>query len=87
MIEYIVFFGLLAAGLLAYIFFPKTVKNRSGKSPNNSVFLEINKCESYIERRLYQALFSRGYSVKTQEWCGKYRIDLALVGPRIAIEM
>lgn len=44
------------------------------------------KCESYIERRLYDGLTSRGYSVTTQVVYGKYRIDLALIGPRIAIE-
>lgn len=77
MIEYIVFFGLLAAGLLAYIF-----RSKHDPAPANP----RNKCESYIERRLYDALTSRGYEVNTQVPCGKYRIDLALYGHRIAIE-
>ncbi|MEO2074839.1 MAG: DUF559 domain-containing protein [Bacillus sp. (in: firmicutes)] len=77
MIEYIVFFGLLAAGLLAFIFRPK---------PEPVYNNPRNKCESPIERQLYDALTFRGYAVTTQVPCGKYRIDLALVGPRVAIE-
>ncbi|MFB3160453.1 DUF559 domain-containing protein [Neobacillus sp. 179-J 1A1 HS] len=80
MLEYIVFFGLLTAGIVAYITF------NFGEQTENKVFNPRNKCESYIERRLYDALISRGYSVSTQVWCGKYRIDIALLGPRIAIE-
>ncbi|MED4456195.1 endonuclease domain-containing protein [Metabacillus fastidiosus] len=44
------------------------------------------KCESPIERRLYTALTSRGYDVRTQVPCGRYRIDLALPQHRLAIE-
>ncbi|MEH6992627.1 DUF559 domain-containing protein [Neobacillus drentensis] len=76
LIEYIVFFGLLAAGLLAFILFPKF----------EPVYNERIKCESPIERQLYDALAFRGYAVTSQVPCGKYRIDLALIGPRIAIE-
>jgi very-short-patch-repair endonuclease len=79
MIEYAVFFGLLAAGLLAFIFHPKP-------EPVSPILTERNKCESPIERKLYNALVFRGYAVTTQVPCGKYRIDLALMGPRIAIE-
>lgn len=79
MIEYIVFFGLLSAGVLAYFAFS------FGEKTANTLFAR-NKCESYIERRLYDALTSRVYSVTTQVWCGKYRIDLALMGLRIVIE-
>ncbi|MCQ6282130.1 endonuclease domain-containing protein [Bacillus sp. EB600] len=77
MIDYILFFALLAVALLAYIFFPKV---------KPVPFNPRNKCESPIERRLYDALAFRGYAVSTQVPCGKYRIDLALMGPRIAIE-
>jgi very-short-patch-repair endonuclease len=80
LIEYIVFFGLLSAGVLAYFAF-----SYGGKTAK-TLFDPRNKCESYIERRLYDALTSRGYSVTTQVVCGKYRIDLVLMGPRIAIE-
>jgi very-short-patch-repair endonuclease len=74
--EYIVFFGMLVVALLAFIFRPKV-----DRIPNERV-----KCESPIERRLYDALAFRGYAVTSQVPCGKYRIDLALLGPRIAIE-
>ncbi|MEH7505128.1 DUF559 domain-containing protein [Neobacillus drentensis] len=80
MIEYIVFFGLLAAGLLAYIFRPKVEPVLS------PVVAERIKCESPIERRLYDALAFRGHAVETQVPCGKYRIDIAIRGARIAIE-
>jgi very-short-patch-repair endonuclease len=80
MIEYIVFFGLLAAGLLAFMF------HRKPEPVVNMAAAERYKCESPIERRLYDALVFRGYAVSTQVKCGKYRIDLALVGPQIAIE-
>ncbi|WP_257009461.1 endonuclease domain-containing protein [Bacillus sp. 7884-1] len=50
------------------------------------VYNERSKCESPIERQLYDALMLIGYAVPTQIHCGKYRIDLALIGPRIAIE-
>lgn len=71
------FFGLFAVGILAFILFPKPKKVERS---------ERNLCESYIERRLYDALTSRGHAVTTQVPCGKYHIDLALYGPRIAIE-
>jgi very-short-patch-repair endonuclease len=80
MIEYIVFFSMLAAGMLAFIF------RRKEPPMFDAVTTQRMKCESPIERRLYDALVVRGYTVSTQVRCGKYRIDLALVGPRIAIE-
>ncbi|HZH58645.1 MAG TPA: DUF559 domain-containing protein [Metabacillus sp.] len=45
-----------------------------------------NKCQSPIERRLFNALTYRGFNVRTQERCGPYWIDLALPTYRIAIE-
>src|SRR5699024_12220449 len=47
---------------------------------------ERNKCESYIEIRLYDAMLFNGYDAKTQVPCGSYRIDLALPKYRLAIE-
>lgn len=44
------------------------------------------RTESWIERRLYNALVKRGYRVITQYPCGPYRIDLALPDYGIAIE-
>ena len=46
----------------------------------------LGRCESPIERHLYNVLASRGYKVKAQVPCGRYRIDLALPRYRIAIE-
>lgn len=86
MIEYIAFFGLLLAGLLAFILFPKAKFEVRNRNPKETTISGRHKCESYIERRLYDALTSRGHSVTTQVPCGVYRIDLALMGQRIAIE-
>lgn len=47
---------------------------------------QIYNCESYIERRLYNALVFNGYTVHTQVPCGGYRIDLTLPAYRVAIE-
>lgn len=43
-------------------------------------------CESPIESKLYDALTFNGFEIETQVPCGRYRIDLALPGYRIAIE-
>ncbi|MGM7724390.1 endonuclease domain-containing protein [Metabacillus sp. Hm71] len=50
------------------------------------ILYQRNKCESPIERRLFNALTFRGFNVRTQERCGPYRIDLALPTYKIAIE-
>ncbi|MBF0706785.1 DUF559 domain-containing protein (plasmid) [Alkalihalobacillus hwajinpoensis] len=44
------------------------------------------KCESPIERRLYDALVFNDYYVETQYTVGKYRIDLAIPPLKLAIE-
>jgi very-short-patch-repair endonuclease len=43
-------------------------------------------CESYIEKRLYNALKSHGFNPIPQVRCGPYRIDLALMEYKLAIE-
>jgi very-short-patch-repair endonuclease len=81
MIEYIVFFGLCAAALILY-----WLHEKRPKEPTPILEPERHKCESPIERRLYDALKFRGELVKTQVLCGKYRIDIALPAHNIAIE-
>lgn len=76
--EYILFFGLLGVGLLAFIFYEMSDK------PKDVLPNEYSKLESPIERRLYNALVINGYSVQTQVKCGPYRIDLVI--DRLAIE-
>jgi very-short-patch-repair endonuclease len=84
LIGYTIFFSLIAAVYFYYILSPDPQPIRE---LNQSLLVsERNKCESPIERRLYDALAFRGYAVTSQVPCGKYRIDLALIGPRIAIE-
>lgn len=55
---------------------------------NNGELYDIqrNKCESYIEERLYNALVKEGYRPITQLRCGYYWIDIALPEYKLAIE-
>ena len=76
--EYILFFGLLGIGLLAFIFY------EIGKKTKDVLPTEYRKLESPIERRLYNVLVINGYSVRTQVKCGAYRIDLVI--GRLVIE-
>lgn len=82
-IGYIILIGFAVWVIYLYIKFQKLVKNAS---PNKVFDREYAKCESYIERRLYEALKANGEYVKSQIPCGKYSIDLALPVYRIAIE-
>lgn len=81
MVEYIVFCGLIIVGIVVFI-----LDAKRGQPEPIAVDYERAGCESPIERRLYDALQLRGYYVKTQVPCGKYRIDLALPAYKIAIE-
>ncbi|CAM5432714.1 hypothetical protein SAFG77S_08033 [Streptomyces afghaniensis] len=79
MLEYLIFFGLLIAGFVPFILFQLHTPEYVPASPRNM-------CESPIERRLYDELIYNGYDVTPQVRCGAYRIDLALIAHRIAIE-
>lgn len=81
MAEYVVFFGLIIVGIVVFI-----LDAKRGQPESIGVDYERAGCESPIERRLYDALQLRGYYVRTQVPCGKYRIDLALPAYKIAIE-
>ncbi len=54
--------------------------------PSAKIDVERSKCESYIERRLYDALLFHGYDAQTQIPCGKYRIDITMPQEGLAIE-
>ncbi|WP_041822502.1 endonuclease domain-containing protein [Alkalihalophilus pseudofirmus] len=77
-IEYAIFFALIGFCLLLFFLSERQYKPRQ-HTPRD-------KCESPIERRLYDGLLARGYSPLTQVPCGKYRIDIALVSHKLAIE-
>lgn len=82
MVEYIVFIGILIAGFLAYLF-----HKPSDHDPIlTPVAAERFRCQSPIERILYDALVSQGYVVRTQVPCGRYSIDLAIPSLKLAIE-
>lgn len=80
MIDYIAFFGLLAASILFFILYERKPKERI------IVDHESYKVQSPIERRLYDALKARGEYVRTQVPCGRYSIDIALPAYNLAIE-
>lgn len=79
-LEYVVFVSLLVFGLVIFILDSRRPKEKIILDP------ERMKCESPIESRLYLALKHRGEYVRTQVPCGRYSIDIALPGHRIAIE-
>jgi very-short-patch-repair endonuclease len=80
MAEYVVFIALVGLAVLCYVLDQRRPQEEIWQDP------EALKLESPIERRLYDALKSRGEFVRTQVPCGKYRIDIALPGHHIAIE-
>jgi very-short-patch-repair endonuclease len=81
MIEYIVFFGLIAVCLVIFILFLCKPKTEGFIADPQRI-----KLESPIERRLYDCLKAQGEYLETQVPCGKYRIDMTLPTYRIAIE-
>lgn len=64
----LVFIGLLGCVIISRKF------NKS----ESFCLTERDKCESYIELRLYDALSKNGYYPRTQVKCGPYRIDLVI---------
>ena len=55
---------------------------------DSEVFIDKErfKTESPIERRLYDALLSRGHYIVTQYPMGRYRIDIAFPQYKLAVE-
>jgi len=80
-LSFMIFLGIPAMFAISLLSNPSKVE-----WPIVEIDNERNKCESPIERRLYDAMLFNGYDVKTQAPCGKYRIDLALPEYRLAIE-
>lgn len=78
----VVLLGLVAFIVVIYTRYQSWVK----AAPPVILDYDKYKCESPIERRLYDVLNARGEYVRTQVPCGKYRIDIALPVYHIAIE-
>lgn len=57
---------------------------RMGRFP--WVDVQLLRCESPIERRMYNRLWMEGYKMRTQEPCGRYRMDIVIPKYGIAIE-
>jgi very-short-patch-repair endonuclease len=69
--------------IFALIYFTRYIQPNL---PEKTYDHELLKCESPIERRLYNALKNNGHIVRSQERCGPYRIDLILPIYKLAIE-
>ncbi|WP_443259252.1 hypothetical protein [Virgibacillus sp. L01] len=78
-VEYIVFFSLLVIPTIFAIIY--WAKPETTPADN-----ELLKCESPIERRLYKGLTQHMLFPVTQYPAGKFRIDIAFPGHRLAIE-
>ncbi|USK70205.1 endonuclease domain-containing protein [Peribacillus asahii] len=81
MLSYILFFVILAVPVVLYLRVRPLLEQQV-----EPIDYQRSKCESPIERRLYNALVNNGYNVRTQVPCGRYRIDLTLPAYHIAIE-
>ncbi|MEI5877116.1 MULTISPECIES: DUF559 domain-containing protein [Bacillus cereus group] len=79
-VDYVVFFLLLSS---AFVFY--ALHKRRGNDGESFIDLEYIKTESPIERVMYKLLSNNGFHPRAQVPCGKYRIDLVVLG-RIAIE-
>lgn len=53
---------------------------------NREIIIYQQRCESYIEQRLFDELKKNGFQPIPQVKCGPYRIDIALPKYRLAIE-
>lgn len=86
MVDYIVFSVFLF--LVSSFFILYQVRLKKNPSPAPHIDYEYIKCESPIERRLYETLKISGYYVKKQYVVppARYRINIALPQYKIAIE-
>lgn len=74
------------AYLAFFIFLFLMNQNINKKEEIHMGRLEIDKCDSYIERKLYLELKKNGFNPVPQVKCGPYKIDLALYRYNLAIE-
>lgn len=81
LLDYVIFFGLMFCAFIVFVLHLLWPKQDRFKRDQQYI-----KCESPIERKLYQALVFNGYAPQTQTPCGRYRIDITLPAQRIAIE-
>lgn len=79
-VDYVVFFGLLGS---SFVFYALHKRRRSEEA--SYIDLEYSKTESPIERVMFRLLTNNGFYPQTQVPCGKYRIDLVILG-KIALE-
>ncbi|TDL92123.1 DUF559 domain-containing protein [Vibrio vulnificus] len=86
MVEYVVFFGLVISG---FVFLCLDIRRSRGVTVDQYIppyFVELDKCESPIEKKVLKALWMRDYKATTQYPIRRYRIDVALPEYRLAIE-
>ena len=85
MVDYLIFFGLFAVGLIV---FGLDIKRKKGQKPEpvSPYIKQLSRCESPIERRVFKALSQHGYNVMAQYTVDNYRIDIYLPEYNLGIE-
>jgi len=78
--------SILIIGLLISIILVALKPREDEVTSSNVIDQERSKTESPIERRLYDALLSRGHYIVTQYPMGRYRIDIAFPQYKLAVE-
>lgn len=76
----------LATFVLSYLYVVFFFKPKPKNEPLSPYELDILKCESPIEKRVYNGLIQHGLYSTPQYRVGKYRVDLAFPHQMIAIE-
>jgi very-short-patch-repair endonuclease len=86
MVEYVVFFGLVISGFVFLFLDMRRSREVKVDQYIPPYFVELDKCQSPIEKRVLKALWMRDYKATTQYPIRRYRIDVALPEYRLAIE-
>lgn len=84
MMEYLVFFGLFAVGIVVFVLHSR--QDHSKDIWDSPFKREIAKCESPIARRLFGNVYRMRRDVITQYKIGSYRADLAIPSLLLVIE-
>lgn len=82
-VEYLVFISIIIFVIILAVRFKL---NQEPDKEHVPYILDINKCESPIEKRVYNGLLQHDLHATPQHRQGKYRIDLAFPSSMLAIE-
>lgn len=83
LVEYIVFFGLLVFTFTLFIRYLPAIRKEQAEDPQT---INLLKCESPIEERLYKGLLQHGLFATPQYKVPPYRLDFAFPEHMLVIE-